>query len=461
MKQRTIIHFQAPDYWYNRGLNILKLFPGAQVSDGGSGDLTVDVTETGPGELTIVVRRGTKTWEETADASQDSFSKALFRALSDCNGQPLSPWGILTGVRPGKLAATLLAAAGPGPAMTELEQRYLVDRQKAELVLETVANGRPLLAGKGLSIYVSVPFCPSRCHYCSFAAYPRAAWEHLLKQYLATASGELDQVLKFCRQHQVPVNSIYVGGGTPTVLEGSELEQLLQPAAQADCEFTVEAGRPDTVSREKLAVLSGLGVNRISINCQFPDDTTLAAIGRTHTVADFDAALDMALASGIPVVNSDFVVGLPGQHLQGFCRALDDLAERGVQNITIHSLAVKRGAQISSQYLDSQQAAAIASSGYKTLREAGYRPYYLYRQTDIAANQENVGFGLPGTFCYYNIASILESEPVIGVGAGAVSKLVGDDGIATLNNPRDPGVYLQRNQQLVDRKLAWLSRRFC
>ena len=461
MNQKTDIRFQAPDYWYRRGLNILKLVPGARLASSPGGGLEVEVIDPGQGELTVIVRRGVKSWEKTVAASHQSFLRALFLLLSEDNGQPLSPWGILTGVRPGKLAATLMRTAGPRQAALQLQRDYLVAADKAELVMEAVVNGLPLLTESGLSIYVSVPFCPSRCHYCSFASHLLADWKHCLDDYLIVAAKELQQVLDFCRIRQVKVNSIYVGGGTPTVLQPAQLEQLLQPAANPGCEFTVEAGRPDTVNGEKLAVLAALGVNRVSVNCQFPDDATLAAIGRTHSVAEFETALEAALASAIPVVNTDLVVGLPGQHARSFCQALTGLVDRQVENITIHSLAVKRGAQIRNQYLAPEEAADIARQSYRLLKDAGYLPYYLYRQKNIAANQENVGFGRPGTFCYYNIASIAESEPVIGVGAAAVSKLVNVDSIETLNNPRDPGTYLQRSQDLLTRKLAWLDSRFC
>lgn len=455
-----IVKFQAPGRWLGRGMNIVRLLPRARVETAPAKyDLAVTVSPCRE-RLELVVADGAQQKRAIVPAAPHPYLCGLFNLLSSFIGAPLSPWGIFTGVRPGKVAARLLAQDSADLAADKLVKQYLLAPDKARLLVEAVANGQPLLAGRGVSLYVAVPFCPSRCHYCSFAAYPLDRWRHLLGEYLAAASSELAQLLAACKRRQIALNSIYVGGGTPTALTPGQLEQLLAPAKGAGCEFTVEAGRPDTVTPAHLEVLQRLGVTRISINCQYPAQETLAAIGRSHSVEQFDSALEMALASPL-MVNSDLIIGLPGQTSGGFARALEQLMAAGVHNITVHALAIKRGAKTRSHYLDSEVALDISRRAYQVLATGSYRPYYLYRQKNIAANLENVGFGLPGTYCYYNVASISETEPVLGAGAGAASKLVSPDALATLTNPRDPNQYLARKAGLTQRKLDWLGQVCC
>jgi oxygen-independent coproporphyrinogen-3 oxidase len=453
-----IVKYQAPGPWWHRGVNLLKLLPGAVVKARASTwDLAVQVEERGSALYISVIGRDISE-QGIVPAQRKAFLHILFRLLSQAHNAPLSPWGVMTGVRPGKIAARLMEELGPEQTAVALGQDWLVSPEKASLLVRSLTNGYPQLAERGLCLYISVPFCPSRCHYCSFPALSLAQWQKLLPRYIQQAAAELSGLLTACRQYGYPINSIYVGGGTPTSLSPEMLAELLAPAARPGCEFTVEGGRPDTLTPEHIQVLEALGVNRICINAQYPQRETLEAIGRRHTVADFYRALALASSSKISIINSDLIIGLPGQTPGGFVQALENLAEAGAQNISIHALALKRGAQIRKQYLEPAAAQAIAASAYSWLEAQGFLPYYLYRQKDIASNLENVGFGKPGTFCYYNIASIGETEPVLGVGAGAVSKLVRHGAIETLNNPRDPNQYLARSETLVRRKLDWLRR---
>lgn len=454
-----IIRYQAPGPWRARGVHLLRLLPQAVVvAKAEKCDLDVRV-EQRLQALQISVTGGGISEQAIVPADKGAFLSTLFRVLSKIQGTPISPWGILTGVRPGKVAFRLIRDQGLEVARDELCQQWLVSPDKANLLLTAVTNGYPLLEEQGLSIYISVPFCPSRCHYCSFASLPVGRWQGRLKTYVGQVAQELAELLTACRRYQFSVNSIYVGGGTPTALEPALLTELLAPAAHLGCEFTVESGRPDTLSAEHLRVMKDLGVTRISVNSQYPRDETLVAIGRQHSVQQFYTALKLAEESEIPVINSDLIIGLPGQTPQEFGQVIAELAERGVQNITLHALALKRGAVTQQQYLDPEIAKEIAQVAYTSLGECGFIPYYLYRQKNIASNLENVGFARPGTLCYYNIASIAESEPVLGVGAGAVSKLVSHSAIETLNNPRDPNQYAERSATLVRRKLDWLRRR--
>lgn len=451
-----IIRYFAPGPWWDRGIHLLRLLPQADIrakTECWNLDVRVEIRQD---SLYIAVTDGENSENAIIPAEKRTFLRTLFQVLSKVQQAPLSPWGVLTGVRPGKVAARLVQELGFQGAEAELCRDWLLSEEKAKLLLDCVRHGYPLLAQRGLSLYVSVPFCPSRCYYCSFSSLSLSKWRNVLATYVDRASRELSELLAACRRYGYPVNSIYVGGGTPTSLEPRLLEEMLAPARRPGCEFTVEAGRPDTLSREHMRVLESLGVTRVSINSQYPNEETLRAIGRQHSVEQFYGALALAEDSGIGLVNSDLIIGLPGQTPGGFADVISRLEERGVDNITIHALALKRGAQTRRQYMEPGQAREIAEAAYCRLEELGYAPYYLYRQKNIASNLENVGFAKPGTYCYYNIASIAETEPVLGVGAGAVSKLVRRSLIETLNNPRDPNQYLQRSSTLVRRKLDWL-----
>jgi len=266
-------------------------------------DLDVRVEQRGQA-LYISVSGSGISEQAIVPAERRAFLHAFFRVLSIAQNAPLSPWGVLTGVRPGKVAAKILQDFGVEKTIDELGQRWLVSPDKAKLLTDSMVNGHQFLAKRGLCIYISVPFCPSRCDYCSFSALPLDRWQKHLNRYVQQAAKELAELLAACRQNGYPVNSIYVGGGTPTSLRPELLAELLAPAARPGCEFTVEAGRPDTLTPDHLSVMESLGVNRISINAQYPVAETLEAIGRHHTVDQFYHALEMARNSNINLVNS-------------------------------------------------------------------------------------------------------------------------------------------------------------
>ena len=374
-------------------------------------------------------------------------------------------WGALTGVRPVKLPAAVLAAGGnQEEARALLTDTYGVSPARADLAMDcalaSVATARSLKP-RELSLYVGIPFCPTRCAYCSFISADVGRALKLVEPYLEGLFREIDGAGAMLRRCGWRVRTVYIGGGTPTTLTAGQLHALLGRMEEAldlsGCtEFTVEAGRPDTITAGKLSVLRAHGVDRVSVNPQTMEDHVLSAMGRSHTAGDILAAMDLVRESGIPLVNMDLIAGLPQDTLAGFCRSLDQVMAQAPANITVHTLALKRGARLMEgrEGLPSaEEVAAMLDYAGKALRGAGYRPYYLYRQKYMSGSFENVGWCLPGTVNAYNICMMEELHPVLSLGAGGVTKLVGGQGrITRLSNPKYPQEYIQQLEQSLARQ---------
>ncbi len=363
--------------------------------------------------------------------------RAVFAAGRDlCGSTP--PWGILTGVRPSKVASELLFAEGGILAAKRiLRDEYFVNPKKAALAVSVASTEGKLMRQYPLketcSVYISIPFCPTRCAYCSFISSACGGKLSLLDDYLATLYIDMDHMFATIRSLGLRVVTVYIGGGTPTVLTPTQLQELLSRLARnvdigTLSEFTVEAGRPDTITAEKLQVLFEGGVTRISVNPQTLSDDILTAIGRRHTVADFYRAYDLAAYSGIRDINVDLIAGLPGDTFSNFAVSLDAVLALSPENVTVHSFSVKKSADFRTR--DGMHAAgagdAARSVDYSQLRtkNAGYRPYYMYRQKNTVGNLENVGYAKEGHEGLYNIFMMEELHSIFSVGAGAVTKLV-------------------------------------
>ena len=376
------------------------------------------------------------------------------------------PWGILTGVRPAKVGAELSARLSSNEeVISTLITEYRVSPDKARL-LSLVTEKRRVaegLAGKGTcSFYVSIPFCPSRCGYCSFVSYATP-------RYLATIPAYLDRLCEDIRARGREITargeritSVYMGGGTPTVLSAEQLDRVLGVIEESldltgITEFTVEAGRPDTITQDKLDILVKHGVDRTSINPQILDDKVLESIGRRHTVEAFYRAYDMAKTAGIASVNTDLIAGLPGASEATFCSTVDQIAKLAPENVTVHTYCVKRSASFTEEAAEQGDirgiysyngsvSAACVDYAQKTLMSYGYEPYYLYRQKNAQGNLENVGYTLPGHEGLYNILIMEELQTIYAVGAGAVTKLVGGPGekIKRIFEPKYSYEYLSK-----------------
>lgn len=384
--------------------------------------------------------------------------RALYRLLSSYFGR-YSPWGALTGIRPTKLYRELWDRYGQDAAASEFENSYLVSPERIRLADEIVRVQRPLLgADNEAVVYVGIPFCPGRCSYCSFIAQDVAAGRAARAQYLPALLQELERGAHIAGSYDV--SSVYVGGGTPTTFDEAELDELLGTLRRlfpAASEWTVEAGRPDTVTEAKLGAMQRHGVTRVCINPQTTCDETLRRIGRGHTADDFFRAMDMAQGRSW-VVNTDLIIGLPGENPDILARSLQDVLRYDPQNITVHALAVKNAAGFASDRYDilpdAEQAACMAQVASELLMSAGYRPYYMYRQKYMSGNLENVGYALAGTESVYNVANMEETASVLAFGAGAISKRVDRSAnrVERAPNVKDPMQYISRVDEMAERK---------
>ncbi len=344
-------------------------------------------------------------------------------------------WGIVTGVRPVKLLRRLAAEQGEEAAAAFLKERLLVSDRKLQLCRQTLQNENKLLAlsrPESYSLYVSVPFCPTRCDYCSFVSQTVTRAAKLIPEYVTLLTQELAHTAALARELGLRLETVYFGGGTPTTLTAEQLHLLTETVAREfDLshlrEYTVEAGRPDTVTREKLQVLKQAGVTRISINPQTLSDEVLQHIGRKHTVAQFYEAFELARKTGHGNINADLIAGLPTDTFDGFSHTLEQLLALSPESVTVHTLSMKRASNLSLQkradYRVADEAANMVALSAERLPAAGYQPYYLYRQSRTVGNQENVGWAKAGFESLYNVYIMDETHTILGCGAGAVSKL--------------------------------------
>lgn len=400
-------------------------------------------------------------------ARKIAVGAAVFAVCSSLKSYRPS-WGMLTGVRPSKVAMSFF---DEGMSKTRVKKiltsEYLVIPKKASLAIDVALHERRLVGDaqpKECSVYISIPFCPSRCSYCSFVSYTSKKLLSLIPEYLVKLCDEIKEMFAETKKYGLRVRTIYVGGGTPTILTADQLRMLLatiteevDPATLS--EFTVECGRPDTIDKEKLAILAAFGVGRISVNPQSLCDGVLRSIGRSHTADAFYEAFDLAKASGIPVINTDLIAGLPGDTFKTFSATMDRIIDLHPENITVHTFAVKRSAEILQKEGDAVYSMRGGDVGkcvdYSQIRsqQAGYHPYYMYRQKNTVGNFENVGFALEGTEGLYNIYMMEEIHSIFAAGAGAVTKLVGTEidpktgeekpVIERIFNPKYPYEYLQ------------------
>ena len=393
-----------------------------------------------------------------------AIGRCFFLAAKALTGQA-PPWGALTGVRPVKLPTrALLAGETPKQAEAELEKEYHVSPQRARLAVDCArasVAARQSLQEDEVSLYIGIPFCPTRCAYCSFVSADVGRSLKLVEPYLEGLLQEMAETGRVLKELGRKVRSFYMGGGTPTTLSAGQLDRLLSRCEEclplAGCtEYTVEAGRPDTITREKLEVLKAHRIGRISINPQTLEDHVLEAIGRKHTPGDIRTAYDLARSVGFDCVNMDLIAGLPRDSFEGFCRSLEGVLAMGPENITVHTLALKKGSRLmeggGSALPSGDEVTKMLDFSRKILTTGGYIPYYLYRQKYMSGSLENVGWTKPGCESLYNIVMMEELHTVISLGAGGVTKLIGGGKILRLTNPKFPQDYLSGLDKVLGQK---------
>lgn len=343
------------------------------------------------------------------------------------------PWGTFTGIRPVKQ----LAALGGTSAIEEYKNRYFISDEKAALCLSALKNRESMglkMDKRDVSLYISIPFCPSRCTYCSFISQAGEKMLKLLPDYLSALFDEIRRTAQLTKERGLTVRSVYIGGGTPAVLDESQISQLLDVINTefdlSGCiEFTFEAGRPDVICDSKLRAIKVGGADRISINPQTTNDSVLAEIGRRHTAAQFFEAYEMAQKYGFKTINTDLIIGLPTDTQDSFEHSLRSVIALEPQNITVHALCIKHSSELKAQRQtgSTESSAALEMSRFAStaLHEAGYLPYYIYKQKDAVAALENTGFAKKGYESYYNIVMMDDLGTVLGMGANASTKMIG------------------------------------
>lgn len=394
-----------------------------------------------------------------------AFKRFLYSILKEHTGKDL-PWGALIGIRPTKIAMDLLRQGAQEESIYDiLRTKYLVSEEKSRLCIEIAQREKAILdtltPEKGYSLYIGIPFCPSTCLYCSFTSYPISVFEKKADAYLDALFKEIDFVKEHMRGRVL--DTIYIGGGTPTSLSAERLERLLHKLEECfDLaslkEFTVEAGRADSITREKLQVIRAHHVTRISVNPQTMKDETLKLIGRHHNAQQVIDAFHMAREEGFDNINMDLILGLPGEGPEDVRYTMEQLASLDPDNITVHSLAIKRasklGAFIKEKGIDvlrnTDETMEIAT---QAARQLGMHPYYLYRQKNMSGNFENTGFAKDGKNGIYNILIMEEVQSIVACGAGTVSKRVYPDGrIERCDTVKDVDLYISKIDEMIRRK---------
>ena len=404
--------------------------------------------------------------------AKTTIKKELYGILNKRTRKEL-PWGTLTGIRPTKIAMTRLDHGEDEESIRSfMRETYLTSEEKIDLSVEIAKRERELLSHidyeNGYSLYVGIPFCPTTCLYCSFTSYPIGAWEKKVPLYLEALFKELDYVAKKMKGRTL--DTIYFGGGTPTSLKAEELDFLITKIENTfDLskvkEFTVEAGRPDSITEDKFKVLRAHNISRISINPQTMKQATLDLIGRRHTVDMVKEKFHMARSLGFDNINMDLIIGLPEEDINDVRNTMEQVKELAPDSVTVHSLAIKRAARLNifkERYanLKIQNTQEMIDLTAEYARGMGLEPYYLYRQKNMAGNFENVGYAAPGKACIYNILIMEEKQTIIACGAGTTTKVTfpAENRLERVENVKDVEQYITRIDEMIERKEKMLEK---
>lgn len=400
---------------------------------------------------------------ENAELLMAALLFELYRELTHIS----PPWGVLTGVRPIKLFRRLAAVDGPERAVDYFKNNLLVTEDKIRIAVETESNESKIIAlsqEKSFSLYISIPFCPSRCSYCSFVSASVERASQLIEPYVNLLCEEITATAEYAAKLGLHLESVYMGGGTPTTLSAEQMDRVLRTVINffdmSSCrEFTVEAGRPDTITGDKLSAIIGCGVDRISINPQTLNDEVLERIGRRHSASQTIESFELARSLGFNHINMDLIAGLPGESYVSFVSTLNKIVDMNPESITVHTLSMKRSSNLTmgGKELYAEEAentAKMLNYADRKLHGSGYFPYYLYRQSRMVGNLENTGWSKRGKEGIYNVFVMDETHTILACGAGAVSKLKDNkkDYLERIFNFKYPYEYIDRFDEMIKRK---------
>ena len=413
------------------------------------------------GEMTIGVE------SENEKERKHRIKQCMYLLLRSITGY-YPQWGMLTGIRPAKKANQWLdKGLSPEQVFSGLRTWYDLSEEKARLTLEVAQRERNILRSDNpncVSIYIGIPFCPTRCLYCSFTSYPLKQYGNKVDGYLTALFQEIQYISQYIKKNRLEIESIYIGGGTPTSLNEEQLAGLLayvqnKIPLEKSMEYTVEAGRPDTITEEKLRILKRYGVTRISINPQTMNEETLVAIGRQHTVEDIRRVFFQARQAGHENINMDIILGLPEEKPEQVRHTLEEIKKLDPDSLTVHTLAVKRASRLKEKFGDytlteAAQLEKMLDISYQGAKEMGMYPYYMYRQKNMIGNFENVGYCKEGKEGIYNVKIMEETQTILALGAGSTSKVVDRENnkIERIFNVKNVDEYMDRIDEMIERK---------
>ena len=424
------------------------------------GQLTSDVTQ-------LMRAASDNGSHEAGKMLKRKVKRQVYRVLSKYTGQEM-PWGILTGIRPAKIVHEMLDRdLKRDHILEQLSDYYFVSRNKAKLLYDVALSEKVILdesKSDTVSIYIGIPFCPTRCLYCSFTSNPVKKYEKMVGSYISALVKEIKSVGRMLVDRKLKVQSIYIGGGTPTAIDVRHLDELLREIETTFCmedvqEYTLEAGRPDSISEEKLKLIAKSRASRISINPQTMRDETLVRIGRSHTSADIIEAFELARKLGFNNINMDIIAGLPGENLNDFLYTLDEINKLAPESITVHTMSVKRASRLNTEkysydMTDGAEVAKMVDAANEIITKTGLKPYYLYRQKNILGNLENIGYSKSGSESVYNIQIMEERQTILALAAGATTKVVypQENRIERIFNVKSVEEYISRVDEMIQRK---------
>lgn len=392
---------------------------------------------------------------------KNAVKKSAFIAFSELFSKK-TPWGVLTGIRPSKFVRNLLSEYNCEKVLNILEEEYWVSPEKAELSLKVARKAMALLPSLNKNdacLYIGIPFCPTRCAYCSFVSEAYGVYKKYIPEYVKALCKEIEAASEEAKKHSLKIKAVYIGGGTPPTLGTKLLREVILKVRESfriydDTEFTVEAGRPDVIDDELLSMLRETGINRICINPQTMNDETLKLIGRKHMEKDTQRAFELSRKYGFKNINSDIIAALPGEDTDMFNYTLRRMKELDPEELTVHTMYLKRASRISKEGTDQSfgNAEKMVNSAYEFASKQGYEPYYMYKQRNTIDNLENTGYAKIGCESIYNVSIMEETHTVLACGAGASNKIVGKNNINRIYNTKDVLDYIRNIDEIIKKK---------